>query len=576
MFSSINTCWVLVAAFLVYFMQAGFALCEAGFTRAKNTGNILMKNMMDFCIGTPCYWVIGFGLMFGGTGALIGGFDPFIQGDYSHLGLDIPLWVYIVFQTVFCATAATIVSGSMAERTNFKAYCVYSAAISLVVYPICGHWMWGGGWLQSMGFHDFAGSAAVHNVGGVIALLGAAMLGPRIGKYDKDGKPHAIPGHNLTAGALGVFILWFCWFGFNGGSSLSLSTDETMTLTGLVCFNTNLAAAVATCVTMIFTWLRYGKPDVSMTLNGSLAGLVAITAGCDAVSPFGAFLIGFVAGILVVLSVEFFDKIAKIDDPVGAVSVHFANGVWGTIAVGLFSNGGDGVGKGLFYGGGFAQLGTQLLGLITVDVYVVVVMFIIFKIIDKTIGLRVPAEVEIDGLDIHEHGLASAYAGFSISDANAAAMVPNENTDLGEDDASKASAVQMNAAVPVVKEPAVIHDGIYDTGMHKVSIIAKLSKFDQLKTALNDLGVTGMTVTQVMGCGIQKGTKEFAIKENAEIALLPKQQINLVVETKDVDNIVEKVKQVLYTGHIGDGKIFIYKLDNVIRVRTGDEGEKAL
>ena len=435
MFSSVNTCWTLVGAFLVYFMQAGFALCEAGFTRAKNTGNILMKNMMDFCIGTPCYWLIGFGLMFGGTGALIGGFDPFIQGDYSHLGLDIPLWVYIVFQTVFCATAATIVSGSMAERTNFKAYCVYSAAISLVVYPICGHWMWGGGWLQSMGFHDFAGSAAVHNVGGVIAMLGAALLGPRIGKYDKDGKPHAIPGHNLTAGALGVFILWFCWFGFNGGSSLSLSTDETMTLTGLVCFNTNLAAAVATCVTMLFTWKRYGKPDVSMTLNGSLAGLVAITAGCDTVSPFGAFFIGFVAGILVVLSVEFFDKVAKIDDPVGAVSVHFANGVWGTIAVGLFSDGGNGVGKGLFYGGGLSQLGIQLLGLVVVDAYVLIVMFIIFKIIDKTIGLRVPAEVEIDGLDIHEHGLASAYAGFAISDANSAAMVPNENTDLGEDDA---------------------------------------------------------------------------------------------------------------------------------------------
>ena len=479
MFNSVNTCWTLVAAFLVYFMQAGFALCEAGFTRAKNTGNILMKNMMDFCIGTPCYWLIGFGIMFGGTGALIGGFDPFIQGDYSHLGLDIPLWVYIVFQTVFCATAATIVSGSMAERTNFKAYCVYSAMISLVVYPICGHWMWGGGWLQSMGFHDFAGSAAVHNVGGIIAMLGAALLGPRIGKYDKDGKPHAIPGHNLTAGALGVFILWFCWFGFNGGSSLSLSTDETMTLTGLVCFNTNLAAAVATCVTMIFTWKRYGKPDVSMTLNGSLAGLVAITAGCDAVSPFGAFIIGFVAGILVVLSVEFFDHIAKIDDPVGAVSVHFVNGVWGTIAVGLFSNGGDGVGKGLFYGGGLSQLGIQLLGLITVDAYVLIVMFLVFKVIDKTIGLRVPAEVEIDGLDIHEHGLASAYAGFSISDANAAAMVPNENTDLGEDDVNKASARMVDAAVPVVREAApVIHDGVYDTGMHKVSIIAKLSKFD--------------------------------------------------------------------------------------------------
>ena len=445
MFSSVNTCWTLVGAFLVYFMQAGFALCEAGFTRAKNTGNILMKNMMDFCIGTPCYWLIGFGLMFGGTGALIGGFDPFIQGDYSHLGLDIPLWVYIVFQTVFCATAATIVSGSMAERTNFKAYCVYSAAISLVVYPICGHWMWGGGWLQSMGFHDFAGSAAVHNVGGVIALLGAWMLGPRIGKYDKNGKPHAIPGHNLTAGALGVFILWFCWFGFNGGSSLSLSTDATMTLTGLVC----------------------------------------------------------------------------------------------------------------------------------VDVYVVVVMFIIFKIIDKTLGLRVPAEVEIDGLDIHEHGLASAYAGFAISDANSAAMTPNENTDLGEDDITKASAKQMDAAVPVVREP-VIHDGVYDTGMHKVSIIAKLAKFDQLKTALNDLGVTGMTVTQVMGCGIQKGTPEKYRGVPVDTTLLPKIKVEVIVSRISVDAVVEAAKKALYTGHIGDGKIFVYNVTRVVKIRTGEEDYAAL
>ena len=504
MFSSVNTCWTLVAAFLVYFMQAGFALCEAGFTRAKNTGNILMKNMMDFCIGTPCYWVIGFGLMFGGTGALIGGFDPFIQGDYSHLGLDIPLWVYIVFQTVFCATAATIVSGSMAERTNFKAYCVYSAAISLVVYPICGHWMWGGGWLQSMGFHDFAGSAAVHNVGGVIALLGAWMLGPRIGKYDKD-----------------------------------------------------------------------GKPDVSMTLNGSLAGLVAITAGCDTVSPFGAFFIGFVAGLLVVLSVEFFDNIAKVDDPVGAVSVHFANGVWGTIAVGLFSTGANTEHAGLFYGGGVTQLGTQLLGLITVDAYVVIVMFIIFKIIDKTIGLRVPAEVEIDGLDIHEHGLASAYAGFAISDANAAAMVPNENTDLGEDDVTRASDRQISAAVPVVREP-VIQDGVYDTGMHKVSIIAKLSKFDQLKTALNDLGVTGMTVTQVMGCGLQKGTTEKYRGVPVDSTLLPKIKVEVIVSKISVDSVVEAAKKALYTGHIGDGKIFVYNVTRVVKIRTGEEDFAAL
>ena len=394
MFSSVNTCWTLVGAFLVYFMQAGFALCEAGFTRAKNTGNILMKNMMDFCIGTPCYWLIGFGLMFGGTGALIGGFDPFIQGDYSHLGLDIPLWVYIVFQTVFCATAATIVSGSMAERTNFKAYCVYSAAISLVVYPICGHWMWGGGWLQSMGFHDFAGSAAVHNVGGVIALLGAWMLGPRIGKYDKDGNPHAIPGHNLTAGALGVFILWFCWFGFNGGSSTAASTNL-----GDIAMTTNLAAASATLATLVVTWIRYGKPDVSMTFNGSLAGLVAITAGCDTVSNYSAIIIGLIAGILVVFSVEFFDKVAKIDDPVGAISVHGVCGFTGSILVGVFSP--------------EYTLKTQVIGVLSTVAYVLVMAIIVFTIIDKTVGLRVTKEEELDGLDIHEHG-CSAYADFNF------------------------------------------------------------------------------------------------------------------------------------------------------------------
>ena len=574
MFSSVNTCWTLVGAFLVYFMQAGFALCEAGFTRAKNTGNILMKNMMDFCIGTPCYWLIGFGLMFGGTGALIGGFDPFIQGDYSHLGLDIPLWVYIVFQTVFCATAATIVSGSMAERTNFKAYCVYSAAISLVVYPICGHWMWGGGWLQSMGFHDFAGSAAVHNVGGVIALLGAWMLGPRIGKYDKNGKPHAIPGHNLTAGALGVFILWFCWFGFNGGSSLSLSTDATMTLTGLVCFNTNLAAAVATCVTMIFTWLRYGKPDVSMTLNGSLAGLVAITAGCDTVSPFGAFFIGFVAGILVVLSVEFFDKIAKVDDPVGAVSVHFANGVWGTIAVGLFSTGANTEHAGLFYGGGFAKLGIQLLGIVSVAAWVLATMFIIFTVIKKTIGLRVSEKEEIDGLDYHEHGLTSAYAGFAINDPTYAELDVNENTDLGEDDITKASEAKIAAAVKVVKEEPLPAE--LNSGMHKVVMIVQLAKFEALKAAMNAVGVTGMTVTQVMGCGLQKGTTEKYRGVPVDSTLLPKIKVEVIVSKISVDAVVEAAKKALYTGHIGDGKIFVYNVTRVVKIRTGEEDFAAL
>ena len=554
-------------------MQAGFALCEAGLTRAKNTGNILMKNMMDFCIGTPCYWLVGFGLMFAGAGPLIGGFDPLIRGSYDFGTL--PTWCYAIFQTVFCATAATIVSGSMAERTNFKAYCIYSAAISLVVYPISGHWIWGGGWLSSLNFHDFAGSACVHMVGGLIACLGAAMLGPRIGKYDKNGKARAIPGHNITAMALGVFILWFCWFGFNGGSTVAMTADADMELASLVMFNTNLAAAVATVVGMIFTWIRYGKPDVSITFNAALAGLVAITAPCDCVTPVGAFFIGLVAGVLVVLAVEFFDNVAKIDDPVGAVSVHMVNGIWGTLAVGLFSSGGDGVAPGLFYGGGFTQLGVQALGVVSVAAYVLIVMFIIFKLIDKTVGLRVPAQIEIDGLDIHEHGLASAYSGFAINDMTGMDMDVNENTDLGEDDYSKASEGQINAAVKVVNKKTVV-DGIYDTGMHKVSIICRLAKFDALKTALNDLGVTGITMTQVMGCGIQKGAGEKYRGVELDANLLPKVKVEVVVSKIPVDSVIEAAKKALYTGHIGDGKIFVYNVTKVVKVRTGEEDFAAL
>ena len=568
--------WVLIASALIYFMQAGFALCEAGLTRAKNTGNILMKNMMDFCIGTPCYWLVGFGLMFGSTAPIIGRLDPLIRGTYdatnSVVPQTMPLWCYVIFQTVFCATAATIVSGSMAERTNFKAYCVYSAIISLLVYPIGGHWAWGGGWLSILGFHDFAGSAVVHNVGGVIACLGAAMLGPRIGKYDKNGKAKAIPGHNLTAAALGVFILWFCWFGFNGGSTAAMATADDAINASNAFMTTNLAAAVATCVTMVFTWVRYGKPDVSMTLNGALAGLVAITAGCDCVSPVGAFFIGVVAGFLVVLSVEFFDNIAKIDDPVGAVSVHMANGIWGTIAVGLFSTGADGVGKGLFYGGGVSQLGVQVLGIIAIDAYVLVVMFIAFKIIDKTIGLRVPAQVEIDGLDIHEHGLASAYSGFA--DITNMDMDINDNTDLGEEDVTRASEAQQNAAVKVVQEPALVPS--LDTGMHKISIICRLSKFDELKKALNELGVTGMTMTQVMGCGIQKGSNERYRGAIVDSTLLPKVKVEVIVSKIPVEKVIAAAKKTLYTGHIGDGKIFVYNVAKVVKVRTGEEDFAAL
>lgn len=570
--------WVLIASALIYFMQAGFALCEAGLTRAKNTGNILMKNMMDFCIGTPCYWLVGFGLMFGSTAPIIGRLDPLIRGTYdatnSVVPQTMPLWCYVIFQTVFCATAATIVSGSMAERTNFKAYCVYSAIISLLVYPIGGHWAWGGGWLSTLGFHDFAGSAVVHNVGGVIACLGAAMLGPRIGKYDKNGKAKAIPGHNLTAAALGVFILWFCWFGFNGGSTAAMATADDAINASNAFMTTNLAAAVATCVTMVFTWVRYGKPDVSMTLNGALAGLVAITAGCDCVSPVGAFFIGVVAGFLVVLSVEFFDNIAKIDDPVGAVSVHMANGIWGTIAVGLFSTGADGVGKGLFYGGGVSHLGVQVLGIIAIDAYVLVVMFIAFKIIDKTIGLRVPAQVEIDGLDIHEHGLASAYSGFAIADITNMDMDINDNTDLGEEDVTRASEAQQNAAVKVVQEPALVPS--LDTGMHKISIICRLSKFDELKKALNELGVTGMTMTQVMGCGIQKGSAERYRGAIVDSTLLPKVKVEVIVSKIPVEKVIAAAKKTLYTGHIGDGKIFVYNVAKVVKVRTGEEDFAAL
>lgn len=564
-FSSVDVIWTLLGAALVYFMQAGFAMCEAGLTRAKNTGNILMKNMMDFCIGTPAFWLVGFGLMFGGSGAFIGKLDPLIRGSYQFGSL--PTWCFVIFQTVFCATSATIVSGSMAERTNFKAYCLYSAMISLIVYPISGHWIWGGGWLSQLGFHDFAGSTAVHMVGGVTACIGAKILGPRIGKYDRDGKPKAIPGHNLTVAALGVFILWFCWFGFNGASTTAMSTDADLTKASLVYMNTNLSAAIATCTAMIFTWVRYGKPDVSMTLNGALAGLVAITAGCDQVSPVGAFFIGLFAGILLCVSVDFFDRIAKIDDPVGAISVHGACGAMGTLCVGLFATDG-----GLFYGGGIHYFLIQLLGVASVMLWVIITMTIIFKVIDKLVGLRVPADIEIEGLDYHEHGLASAYAGFNISDITAT-MDVNENTDLGESDYTKASDSQKNAAVKVAGEELVAAN---PTGMYKVSILVKLSRYDKLRKALNELGVTGMTVTQVMGCGIQKGSGEKYRGAEVDATLLPKVKVEVIGGNIPVEKVIETAKKCLYTGHIGDGKIFVYNVDRVVKVRTGEENTAAL
>lgn len=566
MYSSVNTIWVLFGTALVFFMQAGFSLCEAGFTRAKNTGNILMKNLMDFCIGTPAFWLVGFGLMFGKGSGIIGSFDPLIRGEYSQaLPSGVPLWAFAIFQTVFCATSATIVSGAMAERTKFSAYCIYSAAISLLIYPVSGHWIWGGGWLSQMGFHDFAGSTAVHMVGGICAMIGAKILGPRIGKYDKNGKPQAILGHNLTFAALGVFILWFCWFGFNGASTVGMDSDALIETAGRVFFNTNLAAAVACCAALIFTWIRYKKPDVSMTYNAALAGLVGITAGCDAVDAVGAAVIGVVCGILIVLAIEFFDKIAKIDDPVGAVSVHCVCGAAGTVLTGLFATG-ETTEAGLFYGGGAHFLGIQVLGVLAVAAYVAVVITIVFLAIKHTIGLRVKPEEELAGLDVSEHGLFTAYAGFSMLPDTISEDV-DTNTVFAMGDVPEAE------AVPVKTVPA------FEEGtpkFTKVEIVCKESKLEALKAAMMNLGITGMTVSHVLGCGVQKGKPEYYRGVQIEANLLPKIQVEIVVSKVPVRSVIETAKKVLYTGHIGDGKIFVYDVENVVKIRTGEEGFDAL
>ena len=567
--------WFLIGAALVFWMQAGFAMVEAGFTRAKNTGNILMKNLMDFWIGTVVFILIGFSLLLGeDVIGLIGkpGFDIFT----AYESFD---WSNFVFNLVFCATTATIVSGAMAERTKFLSYCVYSAVISALIYPIEAHWIWGGGWLAQIGFHDFAGSCAIHMVGGISALIGAKILGPRIGKFvkDKNGKVtkvNAFPGHNLPIGALGVFILWLGWYGFNGAAC---TTIEQL---GSVFVTTTIAPAIATVVCMIFTWLKYGKPDISMCLNASLAGLVAITAPCDVTDAFGAIVIGAVAGLLVCFGVWFLDYVLHIDDPVGAVAVHCMNGIWGTIAVGLFATNtapgysiananGDEI-VGLFYGGGFERLGLQLLGLVSVVAWTAVAITMTFLVIKAIFGLRVTEEEEIIGLDATEHGLPSAYAGFSIMDiSNTMTMDINENTSLGTEDYEEASEAKKNAAVPVVNP-------LPESGINNVVIIAKLSKYDALKKAMNDLGVTGMTVTQVMGCGIQKGAGEKYRGVEMDVTLLPKVKVEVVVSKIPVSAVVEAAKKALYTGHIGDGKIFVYPVEKVVKIRTGEEDFAAL
>ena len=559
--------WFLIGAALVFFMQAGFAMVETGFTRAKNAGNIIMKNLMDFCIGTVVFVLLGFSLMMA---------EDYVLGIFGVPNLEIltDFGAFLkggnapsfVFNLVFCATAATIVSGSMAERTKFVSYCIYSGVISLFVYPIEAGWVWNSqGWLVKLGFHDFAGSAAIHSVGGITALIGAIMVGPRLGKYVKDKagkvkKVNAIPGHSITLGALGCFILWFGWYGFNGAAAWDGNSLASIFVT------TTIAPAVATCTTMLYTWFKNGKPDVSMCLNGSLAGLVGVTAGCDAVDALGSAIIGIVSGILVVVVVEVLDLKLHIDDPVGAVGVHLANGVWGTLAVGLLANPDAPAGlEGLFYTGSFKLLGIQTLGIIAILAWTAVTMTLTFFIIKKTVGLRVSKEEEIKGLDSTEHGLPSAYADF----------VPAvESLNYGYDEAVAVTGdIPVAEAVPVKKMPT------FDDGtpkLTKVEIICKESRFETLKAAMMDIGITGMTVSHVLGCGVQKGKPEYYRGVQVEANLLPKIQVDIVVSKVPVRSVIETAKKVLYTGHIGDGKIFVYDVENVVKVRTGEEGYDAL
>lgn len=569
--------WYLIGAALVFWMQAGFAMVETGFTRAKNAGNIIMKNLMDFCIGTVVFSLLGYTLMMGEDTlfGLIGlpnmdlftHFKEFISSpsDGTFTGAST-----FVFNLVFCATTATIVSGAMAERTKFSAYCIYSAVISLFVYPIEAHWIWGGGWLSKIGFHDYAGSCAIHMVGGIAALVGAIFLGPRIGKYVKDSKGkvvkvNAIPGHSITLGALGVFILWLGWYGFNGAAATSVSELASIFLT------TTVAPSVATVTTLIFTWVKNGKPDVSMCLNASLAGLVGVTAGCDSMDAIGAALVGLVSGILVVVVVEVLDIKLHIDDPVGAVGVHMANGIWGTIAVGLFSNPDAPAGlNGLLYTGSFKQLGLQCLGVLTVGAYAAVMMIITFAVIKKLHGIRASAEDEIAGLDITEHGLPSAYPDFAPAVNKYSSYAPVDGITAVSADTPIAE------AIPVKKVPSFSDDDSIRPKFTKIEIICKESRFDQLKAALMEIGITGMTVSHVLGCGQQGGKPEYYRGVAIETNLLPKIQVDIVVSKIPVRTVIESAKKALYTGHIGDGKIFVYDVENAVKVRTGEEGYDAL
>ncbi len=563
-YSAADTTWVLLGAILVFFMQPGFAMVETGLTRAKNAGNIVMKNFMDFSLGTIVFWFVGFGLMFGeDIGGIIGAPDFFVK-NYDTGDAGYPPLVFLFFQTVFCATAATIVSGAMAERTKFSAYCAYSVLISLVIYPISGHWIWGGGWLAEMGFHDFAGSTCVHMVGGVCALVGAWILGPRIGKYNKDGSANAIQGHSITLACLGMFILWMGWFGFNGGSSVSMTGDDTILSVASIMVTTNMAAAVGAVAAMALTWVKYGKPDVSMTLNGALAGLVAITAGTDVVSVPGAFAIGLIAGLAIVYAIEFIDQKLKIDDPVGAIAAHGVCGALGTILTGVFA-----VEDGLLYTGNADFLLIQIIGVVSVAAYVFVVMNIVFRAINATIGLRVTPEEEINGLDFEEHGLVSAYADFMMAPETATAAIEAGKAPADAVEVPLAKKEEVEKIVP--KElPADGHR------LYCVTIITSDKRFEILKASMEAIGITGMTVTKALGYGLEKGQTQMYRGAAVSAKLLPKIRIDIVVSKISPRTVIEVAKKALYTGKYGDGKVFVSTIDNAVKIRTGEEGYDAL
>ncbi len=564
--SEVFAIWFLIGAALVFFMQAGFAMVETGFTRAKNAANIIMKNLMDFCIGTPMFVLIGFGLFLGeDLCGLIGkpGFDVFT----AYENFD---WSNFVFNLVFCATAATIVSGAMAERTKFLSYCVYSGVISALVYPIEAHWIWGGGWLSQLGFHDFAGSCAIHMVGGIAALVGAKILGPRIGKFSKksDGsiQPNAIPGHNLTLGALGCFILWFGWYGFNGAACTSTGQLASVFVT------TTIAPAVATVTCMIFTWIKYGKPDVSMCLNASLAGLVGITAGCDVMDVAGSGIVGIVSGLLVCFGVWLLDYVLHIDDPVGAVAVHMMNGIWGTLAVGLFATTsvpGNDTYNGLFYGGGLSLLGKQFTGFAAVAAWAAITMTIVFLVIKHTLGLRASEQEEILGMDATEHGLVSSYADFTpaMSESSIAGYLKDDAKSV-----KPAEKVPVAEAVPVENN---IPNDVKTPKMTKIAVVFNQEKLHHFIHAMERIGITGVTVTNVMGCGIQKSNNYYR-GAKMSTTLHPKVKAEIVVCKVPVETVIKTTREVLYTGQFGDGKIFTYPVEQVVKVRTGSVNYDAL